>query len=96
MLESPSDYRLRYDVARLYEIVGARDKFMKIAKEIEPIALEQIQVVLLCYRSNLSELFSLRTVAHGVLHLVGYDDKTRRGKLGMRIRENYYIKKAGF
>ena len=38
----PMDYRLRYDVARLYEIVGARDKFMKIAKEIEPIALEQI------------------------------------------------------
>ncbi len=38
----PMDYRLRYDVARLYEVVGARDKFMKIAKEIEPIALEQI------------------------------------------------------
>lgn len=38
----PMDYRLRYDVARLYEIVGARDKFLKIAKEIEPIALEQI------------------------------------------------------
>jgi len=37
-----------------------------------------------------------RLVAHGVLHLVGYDDKTRRGKLGMRKRENYYIKKAGF
>ena len=36
------DYRLRYDVARLYEIVGARDKYMKIAKENEPIALEQI------------------------------------------------------
>ncbi|MCX7762250.1 MAG: DUF2723 domain-containing protein [Candidatus Kryptonium sp.] len=39
----PMDYRLRYDVARLYDIVGARDKFMKIAKEIEPIALEQIE-----------------------------------------------------
>lgn len=38
----PMDYRLRYDVARLYEVVGARDKFLKIAKEIEPIALEQI------------------------------------------------------
>jgi hypothetical protein len=38
----PMDYRLRYDVARLYDIVGAKEKFMKIAKEIEPIALEQI------------------------------------------------------
>jgi tetratricopeptide (TPR) repeat protein len=39
----PMDYRLRYDVARLYDIVGAKEKFMKIAKEIEPIALEQIK-----------------------------------------------------
>lgn len=37
-----------------------------------------------------------RLVAHGILHLAGYDDKTRKGKVEMRGRENYYIKKAGF
>ncbi len=37
-----------------------------------------------------------RLVAHGILHLAGYDDKTTREKLKMRRRESYHIKKAGF
>ena len=36
--------------------------------------------------SFLSELH--RVVAHGVLHLCGYDDKTAEDKLVMKIKEN--------
>lgn len=34
-----------------------------------------------------------RVITHGILHLCGYDDKTRAGKLKMREKENYYLKK---
>lgn len=37
-----------------------------------------------------------RLTAHGLLHLAGYDDKTRGEKLRMRKRENHYIRKTGF
>ncbi|MBV6478960.1 MAG: Endoribonuclease YbeY [Ignavibacteria bacterium] len=37
------------------------------------------------------ELF--RVTAHGLLHLCGYDDKTRAGIKEMREKENYYLKK---
>lgn len=33
-----------------------------------------------------------RVVAHGTLHLLGYDDKNARDKLAMTERENYYLK----
>lgn len=37
-----------------------------------------------------------RLVAHGLIHLAGYDDKTTAEKLRMRRKESYYIKKVGF
>ena len=33
----------------------------------------------------------LRLIIHGILHLTGWDDKTRSQKLRMRRRENEYI-----
>ena len=30
---------------------------------------------------------------HGILHLVGYDDKTEREKKIMRKKEEFYLKK---
>ena len=32
-----------------------------------------------------------RVIIHGVLHLCGYDDKTKSGKAKMRKREDYYL-----
>lgn len=37
-----------------------------------------------------------RLTAHGLLHLAGFDDKTRSEKLKMRKIENRYIKSVGF
>lgn len=34
-----------------------------------------------------------RVVLHGVLHLVGYNDKTDQEKKVMRKKENYYLRK---
>lgn len=37
-----------------------------------------------------------RVVAHGVLHLCGYKDKTDEEEKQMRAKENFYIRLAGF
>ncbi|SHF79882.1 rRNA maturation RNase YbeY [Mariniphaga anaerophila] len=37
-----------------------------------------------------------RVVLHGVLHLVGYKDKTDEEKVVMRGKEDFYLVKAGF
>jgi rRNA maturation RNase YbeY len=37
-----------------------------------------------------------RVILHGVLHLVGYKDKTATEKKLMRGKEDFYLKKAGF
>ena len=34
-----------------------------------------------------------RVIFHGVLHLCGYNDKSKSQKLAMRERENYYLSK---
>lgn len=36
---------------------------------------------------------TLRVIFHGLLHLCGYNDKSKMEKLGMREREKYYINK---
>ena len=33
-----------------------------------------------------------RVIIHGVLHLCGYKDKTKREKIEMRKKENFYLK----
>lgn len=37
-----------------------------------------------------------RCVIHGVLHLLGYDDGTKRDRDKMRRKEEEYLKKTGF
>lgn len=37
-----------------------------------------------------------RLTAHGLLHLAGFNDRTRSEKLKMRKIENHYIKSVGF
>lgn len=37
-----------------------------------------------------------RVVLHGILHLVGYNDKTDEEKIVMRGKENYYLGKMEF
>ena len=34
-----------------------------------------------------------RVMVHGILHLIGYDDKTEKEKNLMREKENFYLKK---
>ena len=34
-----------------------------------------------------------RVMAHGLLHLLGYDDKTEKGEKEIREKEDYYLKK---
>ena len=36
-----------------------------------------------------------RVMFHGVLHLCGYKDKTKKQQAEMRDKENYYLKKFG-
>ena len=44
--------------------------------------------------SLLKELY--RVVFHGVLHLVGYNDKTEEEQREMREKENYYLSEVDF
>ena len=37
-----------------------------------------------------------RVIIHGVLHLCGYKDKTKRGKAKMREKEDYYLSLRSF
>lgn len=32
-----------------------------------------------------------RVIVHGILHLIGYDDHTKKDQLQMRAKENYYL-----
>ncbi len=32
-----------------------------------------------------------RVIIHGILHLIGYKDKTKQQKLNMRAKEDYYL-----
>ena len=43
------------------------------------------------YNSFSEELH--RVMIHGILHLIGYDDKTEKEKKLMREKENFYLKK---
>lgn len=38
----------------------------------------------------------LRVIAHGILHIIGYKDKSGSDKLLMREKENFYLKMANF
>jgi rRNA maturation RNase YbeY len=54
-------------------------------------AIEQAKVYKVTTENEIARL-----VAHGLLHLAGYNDSTKSEKLKMRRKESYYIKRAGF
>ena len=43
------------------------------------------------YKTKFSDELK-RVIMHGVLHLIGYDDKNKMEKMEMRNRENFYLK----
>lgn len=61
----------------------------KIAAEIY-ISADRVKENALVYKTAFNE--ELRRVSiHGVLHCMGYSDKTKRGQLLMRKKENEYL-----
>lgn len=57
------------------------------------ISIERVQANATTFRVTLAEELA-RVLVHGVLHLVGYDDKTKKLKAAMRKRENLHITSA--
>lgn len=65
----------------------------EIASEIEGdifISIERIRENAKKYQTTFEEELH-RVMIHGVLHLVGYMDKTQKEKETMRNKENYYL-----
>jgi probable rRNA maturation factor len=58
------------------------------------ISLDTVRNNALNYNVSLrNEL--LRVIIHGVLHLTGYDDKTKKDKMEMRRMEDFWLEKIG-
>ncbi len=56
------------------------------------ISVEQVTLNSKKYNeSKLDELY--RVMAHGLLHLIGYDDKNKKDKKIMNEKESFYLKK---
>ncbi len=55
------------------------------------ISYERVKENALTYHVNVKEELA-RVMIHGVLHLIGYNDKTKAEKKEMRRLENLYIK----
>ena len=56
------------------------------------ISIERVMENSIIFENSFSKEL-IRVMAHGVLHLVGYNDKTRKEKKIMRKKEDYYINK---
>ena len=54
------------------------------------ISIESVRANALNYKVSLSTEM-LRVIIHGILHMAGYDDKTKEEKARMREMENYWI-----
>ena len=59
------------------------------------ISFDRIKDNAKSYKTEIkNELF--RVIFHGILHLVGYNDKTKDEKKVMREKEDYYLEKMNF
>ena len=56
------------------------------------ISIERVMENSIIFENSFSKEL-IRVMAHGVLHLVGYNDKTKKEKKIMRKKEDYYISK---
>ncbi len=54
------------------------------------ISIERVRENAICFKESFQRELT-RVVAHGVLHLMGYDDKTEIDKTLMRKKEDFYI-----
>jgi len=54
------------------------------------LSIEQIKENHKTYNTNLTDELH-RVIIHGVLHLLGYKDKTKTEQLEMRAQEDYYL-----
>ena len=55
------------------------------------ISVDTVRANAESYKTEFSDELN-RVIIHGVLHLVGYDDKTDEQKAVMRDKEDYYLK----
>ena len=56
------------------------------------ISIERVMENSIIFENSFSKEL-IRVMAHGVLHLVGYNDKKKKEKKIMRKKEDYYISK---
>jgi len=54
------------------------------------ISIEQIKENSRIYKTVLTDELN-RVIIHGILHLLGYKDKTKSEQLEMRTKEDYYL-----
>jgi rRNA maturation RNase YbeY len=54
------------------------------------LSIEQIKENHKTYNTNLTDELH-RVIIHGILHLLGYKDKTKTEQLEMRTKEDYYL-----
>jgi len=54
------------------------------------LSIEQIKENHKTYNTNLTDELH-RVIIHGILHLLGYKDKTKTEQLEMRTQEDYYL-----
>ncbi len=56
------------------------------------ISIDRIKENSIIFENSFSKELH-RVMIHGVLHLIGYNDKTKKEKQTMREREDFYLKK---
>jgi len=56
------------------------------------ISIDRIKENSIIFENSFSKELH-RVMIHGVLHLIGYNDKTKKEKQKMREREDFYLKK---
>jgi len=54
------------------------------------ISIERVRENAILFKSSFENELS-RVMIHGILHLVGYDDKTEEDKVLMRSKEDFYL-----